>query len=335
MKSYLVDVPVSLNVFVRPHTLKRVYEVVKQARPSILFLVSDGPREWVPSDKQKIAQSRRIVEDIDWDCEVFRIYSDINKGMFETSRRAKEFIFNQVDRTIFLEDDVIPSISFFQYCANLLEKYKDDLRINMICGMNHMGVYEDASSDYFFSKAASIWGVAMWRRTYELYYDYEYGEDTYVMKNLLNNSKMYKAFCRDLVSHYKNSDHYGRVGSEFHLFFNNISQNQLNILPKKNMICNIGFGEGATHANNFRELSRGVQKMFNMKTYECEFPMKHPKYVVEDRFYEKKLYRIMGRNPIISFYRRCEEVTKFLYFGEYRRLIRKVSKKLKSKKKEV
>ena len=93
----------------------------------------------------------------------------MNQGIYQIHKITCEFIFKHVDRCIFLEDDVITSVSFFKYCEVLLEKYKNDLRINMIGGMNHMGVTEELKSDYFFTKAASIWGFAIWRRTYEAF----------------------------------------------------------------------------------------------------------------------------------------------------------------------
>lgn len=318
MKPYLVDVPVLLFVFIRPNTLRCVFEVIKEARPSKLFLVSDGPRQDKPNDRSRIAESRKIVEEIDWECDVYRLYYDENHGLYTMVREALDFIFYYVDRCVFLEDDVVPSISFFQYCAELLEKYKDDLRVNMICGMNHLGVYNEPSTDYFFSEASSIWGFALWRRTYEAFYDHTYGADKYTTDRLKENAKLYKAFIKAMDGYYRNELYEGHIaGPEFYLRFNICSQNKVNILPKYNMIKNIGFCEGSTHApDELRKMPKGVQKMFQMKTYEYAFPLQHPRYIASDKKYEKKVLRILARNhPIVAFYRKCEGILRRIYFN--------------------
>lgn len=320
MKSYLVDVPVMLFVFIRPDNLEKVFSVVRKARPSTLFLVSDGPREFVDTDKEKIMASRKIVENVDWQCKVYRLYSNVNQGMYATGINACEFIFKKVDRCILLEDDVVPSINFFQFCAELLEKYKDDLRINRICGMNHLGNYKEPNSDYFFSKEGSIWGFAIWKRTYENFdYDFKYGEDQYIMNRLKENAtkgnkmwKKYKGYANgELVD--------GHIaGAEF--FYSSAMDlyNQLNIVASRNMICNIGVGKGSTHSSDdINKLTKGIRQVFFMKTYEYDFPLKHPKYVIEDKNYQKKVYRIMGWcHPWIRLYRKCERMArKLIYSG--------------------
>lgn len=317
MKSYLVDVPVMLSVFIRPNTIKCVFEVIKEARPSKLFLVSDGPRPGHPDDIIKIVESRKIVEDIDWDCDVYQLYFDENHGLYSMVREALDFVFYFVDRCIFLEDDVVPSISFFQYCAELLERYQDDSRINSICGMNHLGIYSEPNTDYFFSEAFSIWGFALWRRTYEAFYDHTYGDDKYTLDRLKENAIKYKEFVKALDGYYQNELYEGHIaGPEFYFRFIVCSQNKVNILPKYNMIKNIGFCEGSTHApNELRKMPKGVQKMFQMKTYEYTFPLQHPRYIASDQKYENKVLRILARNhPIVAVYRKCEGILRRIYF---------------------
>jgi hypothetical protein len=317
MKSYLVDVPVLLSVFIRPNTIKCVFEVIKEARPSKLFLVSDGPRPSHPDDIVKIAESRKIVEDIDWECDIYRLYYDENHGLYSMVREALDFVFYFVDRCIFLEDDVVPSISFFRYCAELLERYQDDLRINTICGMNHLGEYSEPNTDYFFSEAFSIWGFALWRRTYEAFYDQTYGDDKYTIDRLKENTKKYKDFVKALDGYYKNELYEGHIADpEFYFRFIVYSQNKVNILPKYNMIKNIGFCKEATNKQDVpRKMPMSVQKMFQMKTYEYTFPLQHPRYIISDKKYEKKVLRILTRNyPIADFYYNCEGILRRSYF---------------------
>ena len=330
MKPYLVDVPVMIHIFIRPDNLEKVFSVVRKARPSTLFLVSDGPREFVDTDKEKIMASRKIVENVDWECKVYRLYSNVNQGMYATGKNAREFIFKKVDRCIVLEDDVVPSVSFFKFCSELLEKYKDDLRINRICGMNHLGNYKEPNSDYFFSKEGSVWGFAIWKRTYENFdYDFKYGEDQYIMNRLKENAtkgnkmwKKYKGYANgELVD--------GHIaGPEF--FYSSAMDlyNQLNIVASRNMICNIGVGKGSTHSSDdINKLTKGIRQVFFMKTYEYNFPLKHPKYVIEDKNYQKKVYRIMGwGHPLIRLYRKCERMARKLIYPGMKNFIQEFNR---------
>ena len=165
-KPYLVNVPVKINIWIRPECQRKQFEVLKQARPSILFVTSDGGRtekEW-----EAIYANRKLYDkQIDWNCTVYKLYMDENLGMYAMGKKRAELVWNNVDRCVSLEDDIIPSVSFFRYCAELLEKYKDDQRIECICGMNHLGKCENVHSDYFFSRQGSIWGTATWKRVYE------------------------------------------------------------------------------------------------------------------------------------------------------------------------
>ena len=102
MKPYLIDVPVKINIWTRPECQRKQFEVIKQARPSILFVTSDGgrnEREW-----QLIYQNRKIYdEEIDWDCKVYKLYMDHNLGMYAMGEKRTELIWNTVDRCIMLE----------------------------------------------------------------------------------------------------------------------------------------------------------------------------------------------------------------------------------------
>lgn len=325
MKNYLTKVPVALNVFVRPDKLKKVFSVVKEARPYILFLISDGPRN--KEDEIKINLSRKVVSDIDWECKVYKIYSEKNQGMYNTYFSAEKEIFNKVDRCIFLEDDVLVSLSFFKFCEILLEKYKDDLRVHYITGMNYLGYYDKPDSDYFFAGEGSIWGYAKWKRTY-LMENMEYTKSDYVTNCMCSVAKQLKPGYQKKIKGYKNNIHYENhiPGPEFYKNILRFSQNQVCIVPKKNMVSNIGVGEGSVHSSDdLKKMAKGNQKIFNMKLYEYSFPLKHPSFVVRDIFYEKKVNKILAwNNPFIKYYRKLASLIRNLIFGDLKATMKKV-----------
>lgn len=295
MYSAEIDVPVMLWVWTRPEKIRRTFDVIRRARPTRLFLVSDGPRATVPADKEGIAASRQIVERIDWDCDVDKLYFEVNQGIWAMHKITFDFVFERVKYCIFLEDDIVPSLSFFGFCKELLERYENDLRVNMVGGMNHLGVSEGILGDYLFTKAAASWGFAFWRRTYETFYDFGFGANQYLLNRILENAGEYPGLQSHIAEYLKSGLVAGhQPGFEFYMGLSCFTQNQLSIVPRLNLVRNIGFGEDSAHSGALERMPPSVRRFFDMETYEYEFPLVHPSYVVEDREYERQVQTMMG-----------------------------------------
>ncbi len=332
LKPFLVDVPVRVNVWIRPNCQRKQFEVLKEARPSIMFLVSDGGRnekEW-----EAIRKNREIFEnEIDWECTVYKIYEEENRGLYTMSRKGADLIWSTVDRCIFLEDDQIPSVCYFRYCAELLEKYKDDMRVHVICAMNYAGVWDKASSDYIFAERGPIWGQATWKRAFlQRDSELEYSDDPYII-GLLKREIRDKEFLKTVYGYAQNPKFGGHVpGGEFLNRFSVHSQNQLYIIPKYNMMSNIGCTEDSAHASEYKLMPRAIRKIFNMKTYEYDFPLNHPKYMIADGEYKKYEEKVLGRNrPIRVFFRGIEGVFLALKYKGLSGILAKVKRKIGKK----
>lgn len=332
MESYLVDVPVQINIWIRPEMQRRQFEVIKKAKPSILFVISDGGRneeEW-----EKIHLNRKMYdEEINWECQVYKLYKDINIGLYAMEKEMHQLIWKNVDRCIIMEDDIIPSVSFFRFCAEMLERYQDDKRIYMVCGANQIGISENVNSDYFFSRYGAIQGIAMWRRSFEQYYDFAYKDDPYIMNLLVQRTKEYKIHWKEIESVARTGGYSGHVaGDEFYLSFSNYAQNQVVIIPKKNLICNIGYGDDAEHGDSLKRLPKAIRQVYNMPTYELEFPLKHAHYVIPDENYAKKRNRILGfGHPILCFFRKIERGFLVLREGDFSYFLSKIGLIMKKK----
>ena len=148
MKDARIDVPVLFLFFARPKTTQKVFDAIKQARPSKLYLYQDGAREGREDDVKRVAECRKIVEQIDWDCEVHKQYLTQNQGCDPSEFLSIKWMFETEEYGIILEDDDVPSQSFFPFCKELLEKYKNDDRIQMVCGYNPIDRYEAIQEDY-------------------------------------------------------------------------------------------------------------------------------------------------------------------------------------------
>ena len=289
-----IDVPVCLFLWIRPELIKKVFSYIKSERPSILFIVSDEGRN--EEEKKLVHESREIVEQIDWNCTVHRIYaSEGNLGLYAMEAQAEDYVFQHVDRCVILEDDVLPCTGFLRFCAELLEYYKDDLRVQLICGMNHLGEYEGPQSDYFFSHGGSIWGFALWKRTYLAAKDNGVYQDPYIY------GQMCKAARRDFY-HAERLFEKTKMGlkeahpegTECYTALQRYAQSQLNIVATKNMITYMGFTADAEHARDIREMPKSLQRLCSLPVFPFEGEMKHAKYVIRDVDYEKKINRIMG-----------------------------------------
>jgi hypothetical protein len=333
-KPYLVDVPVKVNIWIRPRCQRAQFEVIKQARPSILILQSDGGRnekEWAA-----IRENRHIFEEeVDWECTIHRLYEVKNNGLYTMSSKVKQFIWSHYDRCIFLEDDHIPAVSFFQFCAELLEKYKDDTRISLICGSNQIEKNEECTSDYFFSRAACISGIATWKRVIDNRdSNFNYAHDPYIMK-LLKQRCHRNVMMWDQIKGYACDPYFGGhlAASEFFLGFDFVAQNQLCIIPKNNMICSIGTGDDATHGIDKKVMGKSIAALYDMKTYEVLFPLKHPSYVIPDEYHAKKINRIFGNGyPLLVCCRKLVYWSKLIRYRKFGYIFSKSKAKLSGKK---
>src|SRR5574343_911675 len=165
----MIGTSVIFLIFRRPKETSLVFEQIRKARPAKLFIVADGPRN--PEEKKLTDSTREIVSKIDWPCEVFRNYSDVNLGCRECVSSGITWAFNNTDEAIILEDDCLPNETFFKYCEEMLPKHRNDNRIMHIGGTNFQqdnpGYQSSIGNDsYYYSNIAQIWGWATWKRSW-------------------------------------------------------------------------------------------------------------------------------------------------------------------------
>ncbi len=153
--------------FNRPAHTKRVFEAIRAAKPSNLYICADGPRNGVNDDLHLCGQVREIVSVVDWDCRVHRNYQTRNLGCRATISNAINEFFGMYEDGIILEDDCLPSETFFQFCQAMLERFRLDERVMQINGTYYLGETFPIRKSYYFSKINSCWGWATWRRAWE------------------------------------------------------------------------------------------------------------------------------------------------------------------------
>ena len=170
MPEFKLNTPVALLIFNRPDTTERVFNAIAKAQPPKLLVVADGPRPQREGEAELCAQTRAIINRVDWDCEVITEFADSNMGCKRRVASGINWIFEQVEEAIILEDDCLPDPSFFRYCEEMLTRYRDNERVGMVSGGNLQFGRQRGTGSYYFSKYTHIWGWASWRRAWK-YYD--------------------------------------------------------------------------------------------------------------------------------------------------------------------
>lgn len=300
--------PVLLVIFNRPETTKLVFEAIRKAKPSKLYVAADGPRRNVKSDIQNCAEARKIIEYVDWDCKVETRFSDENLNCGVGPSSAFTWFFEHEEEGIILEDDCLPSQSFFWYCQELLERFRDDTRVMHIGGNNFLnGWQKDSDYSYYFSRSGYIWGWATWRRAWEKF-DFaikhyaKLKQDGFFNYYFMNSvEKMYRLRkFNQTIARNGNVDWWDYQW-DFARYFNS----GLAIVPNTNLVKNLGFGELATHTTNAGSRSA------SMEAFDIEFPLRHPPFMIRDIVSDKKYFKILMNDNVQSKVKSLLRVGKF------------------------
>ncbi|GFO61607.1 hemolytic protein HlpA [Geomonas silvestris] len=264
-----MNTPLVFIIFNRPDTTKVVFEAIRQARPRQLLVVADGPRDHVPGEEERCLAARQVLEGVDWPCEVKTNFSPVNLGCKKRIISGLQWVFDEVEEAIVLEDDVVPDPSFFGYCEELLERYRDDHRVGMINGGNFLRSRFEAEGSYYFTRFGHVWGWASWRRVWR-----QYDGDLTSWPEKRQTGWL--------------SEHFGqeRLAQVWSRIFDDVQQHRVNtwdyqmdyclwahgmlaVAPAVNLVSNIGFGADSTHTKEPSVWSE-------MPRQPLSLPLKHP-----------------------------------------------------------
>ncbi|MCK4386474.1 MAG: glycosyltransferase family 2 protein [Candidatus Pacebacteria bacterium] len=291
-----LNTPVLFLIFNRPDITQKVFDVIKKVQPKQLFIVADGARndeEWKECDK-----ARNIINQVDWDCEIHKNYSDKNLGCKIRVSSGIDWFFENVEEGIILEDDCVPHQSFFYFCKELLDKYKNDDEIMCITGNNFQNNIKRGDSSYYFSIFNHCWGWASWRRAWQ-HFDIEMKsfpefERKNKIKKISNQKIAQKYWLKNFQAAYEN-----KVNSWAYIWtYTCWKQKGLTCLPNINLVSNIGFDEQATHTTDKNS------KNANIPTQKIIFPLSHPKLIKVNKKadnYTNKYYFNIRRRNVLTF----------------------------------
>ena len=289
-----LSTPVLFLIFNRPNTTKQVFSAIQKARPTHLYVAGDGPRAEQSNEDEICKIARSIATNVDWDCEVKTLFRDQNLGCRQAVSRAISWFFENEPEGIILEDDCLPSQSFFWFCQELLEDFRQDKQVGAICGFYSNELDYKPSASYFFSRYLRVWGWAGWRRSLE-------GYDSN-LKNQMEKNNTWKSnvFNRTdvLPIKYFQKAFEAVANGEIDTWDTQLQyllwQNkQQVIVSSKNLIRNIGWTQGA-HAQT-------KDQNHDLPTSEIGFPLTSPEIVERDVKADKEIELKSYRITILSF----------------------------------
>jgi hypothetical protein len=250
----MFSTPILFIIFNRPETTKIVFDSIKNARPKQLFIAADGPRNGNQNDILRCQEARKIIDEINWDCEVKLLLRDENLGCGLSVSSAISWFFEQVEEGIILEDDCLPHPDFFQYCKELLDVYRNNEKVMFIGGSNFQdGLIRDNNS-YYFSAYNHVWGWATWKRTWILY---DFSLETIGFRR-------FNVICKSYFLNWRERKYWNEIFKmmkerridtwDHQLSFSIWNNDGLSIIPNVNLVSNIGFGFEATHTKDEKSI---------------------------------------------------------------------------------
>lgn len=284
---------VAFLVFNRPELTRRVLAAIREARPPRLLVVADGPREGHPTDAARCVEVRAVIEaGVDWPCSVEKNYAEKNLGCGRRVTSGLDWVFERAEAAIVLEDDCLPDPTFFRFCEELLERYRDDKRVAQVGGTNHQ--YRDfrREGSYFFSRYNHIWGWASWRRAWVM--------NDHVMRDwagFASGGGCERLFPPGRVARFWrrqwSSVAAGKIDTwDLQWSFACLRRGALTALPTTSLVSNIGFGADATHTTD--------RQSHELKIGSARFPLVHPGRVEPDAEADAHMERWMFSIPTLA-----------------------------------
>jgi len=242
------DVPILLITYKRLDTTQKVLERIAQVKPSHLYISNNAPNPAKPDDNEKVFAVRAMIEKrIDWPCSVKKLYRTDHVGAGVSISSAVTWFFENVEEGIIFEDDTLPDISFFPFCKAMLKKYRYEDKIKMIGGINFQDGLKRGDASYYFTRLCHIWGWATWRRTWK---EYDFELKTVSREDVAKATYNYfgeKRVVKEWEHIYDNLKNKTYDTWDYQLAMSVWKNDGINIIPQKNLVTNIGYGQDAVH----------------------------------------------------------------------------------------
>ncbi len=288
------DIPVLFFPFSRPQYARQVFDAIKKAQPRKFYFYCDKAREGNEEEIKNNNIIREYINEVDWDCDLKTWFRDENIGVYTSILNAIDWFFDNEEYGIILEEDCLPSMAFFDFCRQLLPKYKDDPRVWFISGNNFVEDFDFKGYDYLFSAISYQWGWATWKSRWE-----KNNRNGFDIKKMIEEKLFYNVFGSKKIARFENikwlqsANEKGvliPVSWDYIFQMTMRTYNGLAIVPRINLTSNIGvIGFNSKKSNkHFHNKKLPEESVFIIQ--------KNPNFVVSNMdyvhaFYNKLLLR--------------------------------------------
>lgn len=300
MQSHLnygsLHTPVLMIILNRPETTTLVFEAIRKAKPPRLYIATEVLRTKVRTNVERFAAFQEIIQNVDWDCEVkTHFLDDANPGI--ATSLAATWFFKHEEEGIILEDDCLPSQSFFWYCEELLQRFRHHHQIMHIGGTNFLNsLRKDNDYSYYFSRSGHISGWATWRRAWK-----KFDFDTELYTKMMADQYFNNFFLNWPEKFYRHSKFKKTASAkdqlnwwDYQWDFARYVHSGLAVVPHANLVKNISYNEMAMQTRS------GYGKRAKLEAYEINLPLVHPPFVVWDKESDKRYLKSFIKHTMIS-----------------------------------
>lgn len=278
-----INTPVAVFFYNRPETLKEVINQLSMIKAPCIYLISDGFERGNETNRQLVLECRTIASQCSRFGKVETIYRENRVGLFSNITKGIEEVFEREDTCIFLEDDTVPSLTFFTYCDELLERYRNSPEIISISGFKLFHNWwspNTGDQSYFFSRYPQVWGWATWKNKWQTHYDKDLNSwpewrNSKKFKQLFSSRREAKFWQKKL-----NTVNESKYTWDYQLAFASFQKSLLTIIPTRNLVTNIGIG----HKNSTNTNTPG--SMMLRPRLELAIPLTHPISIIRERGYD-------------------------------------------------
>lgn len=276
----IFETPIALIIFNRPHQTHLVMERLRSLKPAKLLIVADGPRPYRPGETELCEKTQAIALNVDWECEVLTNFSSENLGCRDRVISGLNWVFSHVENAVILEDDCLPDDTFFPFCTEMLERFRDDTTIGMVSGNNYLFGLHSIKESYYASHYPHIWGWATWRRAWELC-DPQMSDWRLLDEGNRASWHQERRHSRSEATHWNRA--FNAVAAseidtwDFQWVYTMFQNHMLSIVPKQNLVSNTGIGAGATHTQKVTLEATARRGSLNLPLVHPPRPLKQDK----------------------------------------------------------